>query len=185
MKKVLIFLLVLILLVVGGALAVGFLADPSFNYRKEFVIDVPPAKVWEVVGDNKRTKDWLPKDDGGGVTETRPNSPKEGQHIYVQGDGTTMTMEVVAREDGKKYLERVVASTSGMEKMFPEMTWGWEVADGGNGKTKLTSIMYGKAAKPLGTLMNRVMTATGGYDKFTKNMTENISSVAQGGKAIH
>ncbi len=183
MKKVLIVLLVLILVLVGGAAAVGFLADDKFDHRDTYVIDAPVAKVWAIVGDPSRAKEWLPKEGHGGIAEVRRNSPKEGQHVYVQGDGSMLTLDVVDRVENQKYLERVVGNTAGMEKVFVEVTWGWELADNGDGKTKATTVMFGQSTKPMGTLMGKVMGVMGGHKKYTEKMAKNVEAVAKGQKA--
>lgn len=200
MKKVLKFLLLFVVLIVVAGLAIGFLASPQFEEREDFVIDAPIGKVWSVISDPSKTKDWLPAHSeeekivevktpgaletlakaGEQVAKTGDVDVKKlTRHTYVQKNGATITVEVEESERNKRYMEHVVQETAGMSKFFPDVRWGFELAEAEGGKTKLTPVMRGTAAKPLGTLMNRVMRWTGQGSKFRRQMATNVETLAK------
>jgi uncharacterized protein YndB with AHSA1/START domain len=196
-KYVLIFFVVLIV----AALGIGFAADPKMVVKNEYVIDAPVAKVWAVISDRNQVKSWMP--DHGNADEkivdvkapsalelaarASEDAAKTGnvhaekltRHTYVHANGTETTVEVEKYEPNKTYAEKVVADTTGMAKMFPEMHWGFEMAEAEGGKTKLTPFMWGTAAKPHGTLMSKFAAMTGMNDKFQAQMAKNIEALAQ------
>jgi hypothetical protein len=203
MKKVLKVLLGLVVVVVGAALAIGFTADPKFDMRHDFVVDAPIGKVWDVASDPKTVPQWMPvhgeeekivsvKEAGllEKVAKAGEQVAKTGdvdmkalsRHTYVHKNGTETTVEVLERDSKKRYVEHVIADTTGMAKIHHEMNWGWEMADAGDGKTRLTPFMYGSSAKPHGTLLIKVMSWTGMGKKFQEQMAKNVETLAKGGK---
>jgi uncharacterized protein YndB with AHSA1/START domain len=193
----------LVVLVFAFVLIVGFASSPEFEDRHEVLVDAPPGKVWEIVSDPKRTPEWLPKEmTDGGIVEVRTTpagekllkgaeqllktgsvDPKSlGRHTYVRADKKTMTLEVVAYERNKKYMERVVETDTGMDSFFPEMQWGFELAEAGEGKTRLTVIDGGRAARPHGTFMGKMMAWTGRKRDLFEKMARNIETLAKGDK---
>lgn len=194
MMKILKVLLLLVVLALGAAAAIGFGSDAEFKGRHEVVIDAPVDKVWAIVSDPRRTPEWFPTDmEGGGVKEVKGASlaekaldiAKEGdtsalsRHTYVRGDGKTLTMEVVDRQPKRRYLEKVVATDTGMDKLFPEMAWGFELEPAGTGQTKLILFDQGKAAKPMGTLARKLMTWSGSSKHFMESMAKGIEKLAK------
>jgi len=203
MKKFLIVVLSLLVLIAGAVLAIGFTANASIDQRADFVVDAPIAKVWEVVSDPKRVADWMPvRTEDERIVEVKfpgalENAARMGEqaaktgdvdvkkldrHTYVHKNGATTTVEVVERTANKVIKEHVVDDTTGMAKMFPEMNWGFEVADAGGGKTKLTTFMVATAAKPLGTFVCKMMEWSGANEKFQGQMAKNVETLAKGGK---
>lgn len=180
MKKALLILVTGIGVLVAAVLAVGFFADAKFAGRREVVIDAPIGKVWEVVSSVKRTPEWFPKDlpnGGGGVASVR----EEGVgHTYVRADGKTLTLEVVERSSKKKYIEKVVATDTGMDAVCPEMWWGFELAEAGDGKTRLTVVDGGTAARPLGVIARKAMEASGMVDQMFEKIARGVERVARG-----
>jgi len=198
MKKILVTLLVLVLLLAGGFLAIGFLAEPKFDVKHVFIIDAPPEKVWAIVSTPERVTDWMPiqspeeritavKRFGAAAAAAAEGASAEGvtgtasRHTYVHQNGLTSTVEVTRREVGKVYEEHVVEDMTGMASIFPDMSWGFEMAPADGGKTRLTPFMRGVAAKPMGTFMNAFMGATGMARGFQETMAKNVETLAKGG----
>ncbi len=194
MMKLVKVLLLLVVLAIGGAAAIGFGSDPEFKGRHEVVLDAPVDKVWAIVSDPRRTPEWFPTDmDGGGVKEVKGATlgeklldvAKEGytapltRHTYVRGDGKTLTMEIVDRQYKRRYMEKVIATDTGMDKLFPEMAWGFELEPVGTGQTKLVLFDQGKAAKPVGTLARKLMGWSGSSKHFMESMARNIEKLAK------
>src|SRR5207249_443417 len=110
------------------------------------------------------------------------DAKKLDRHTYVHKNGATTTVEVAERTPNKVIKEHVVEDTTGMAAMFPEMSWGFELAEAEGGKTKLTPFMMGTARKPLGTFMCKLMDVSGQNRKFQEQMAKNVETLAKGGK---
>ncbi|HVY61156.1 MAG TPA: SRPBCC family protein [Planctomycetota bacterium] len=174
-------ILVVLVLIVGGLAAVGFLADPKQDARTTITIDAPVEKVFALVADPTRTKEWLPKDIGeiestevkakgvaekaagalldaamGGGTNNGKNAPT---HIHHFKGGKKLALQVTELKPNQAYMERVVETDMGMEKIFSEIEWGFEMQKSAADpkKTDLTVVMKSEATKPLGNAMCHVM----------------------------
>jgi hypothetical protein len=175
------FLVLLVVLAALAAMGVGFTAQERFEDRDTFVIDAAPERVWALVADPRLTGRWLPPEmAGGGIVDVKEAAPPTGtsapsagadpligrRFVYHQKDGKTITIEVVERVAGRRCVDRVVESSIGFEGYFPELAWGFEVAAAEGGRTSLSPIQLGRAARPFGTLMRRMMEWSGETPKM-------------------
>lgn len=201
MKKLLKWLASIVALVVCGGAGIGFLADARFASRHEVVIDAPIGKVWDVVSEPNRVPEWLPPEPGGmGVAEVREAGLVEmaaralersskgearksyGRHTYVTPEKKTITVEVVERESRRRLVEHVTATDTFLDDLFSDLSWGFELSEAGEGRTRLTVLDEGTARRPAGVLLVKAGEWTGMRRREKEKIARNVEAVAQGKK---
>ncbi len=91
MKKLLLFILSFIILLVGAFFAVGFVV-PKFEYTNRVEIDRPADVVWDYFADASKAKDWIRGLKSMELIEGQPNTPGAKFKMEFEDDGRQITM---------------------------------------------------------------------------------------------
>lgn len=192
----------LVVFVVGllaiGLLAVGLLSKPAFESRTTHVVGASPARVFAVVGDPRRTGEWLPKEVAD-IVEVRTHATgvagklfdalvghdqsRRATHTYRMRDGTTLDMQVTAWVPGREFKERVVGGNA-LGSGVSDAEWGFELApvDGQPDQTQLVVTQKGLATNVLSRAMTFVMRQLGVWERSAAGMAAGIEVAAKGSK---
>lgn len=204
MKILKIILGLIVLIVVAGAGA-GFALDPKVSERNTLTIDAPVDKVFALVANPTRTKEWLPSGIGtidktevkakgvaekaagalldaamGGGTNAGKSAPT---HIHTFADGKTLALQTTELKPNEKYMERVVETDMPLKNFMvvPGLEWGFEMQKNAADpkKTDLTVVMTGEATKPLGNVMHHVGSVFGMAKRNNEVMIRMVESAAK------
>jgi len=197
-------LLLLLIAFSFGVIVYGYKQDDRFEHRDTYTIDAAPERVWALVADPRNTSKWLPPEMcGGGLVEIKEAAAPTGtaapaapapavaeaagsaaaflgkRYVYLQKDRESITIEPTERVQGKRAVDKVVANTIGFEGYFPELAWGFEIAPAEGGRTTLTPLQIGRAAKPWGTIMVRMMEWSGETKKMHAALAKSVEAAAK------
>jgi hypothetical protein len=200
-KKVLFVIVGVVVLLVGTVVAVGFIADPKFDQRNMVVVNAPVERVFAVVADPTRCKDWMPQDimpvestelKAKGAAEkaagaalnaalgSAANGANAATHVYHHKDGKTLEMQTVRIVPMKEVRERIVGGDAMIVGFFDEMTWGFEMqpAKDDPKKTELTCFAEGRSKKPVANFMNHLFEKLGVPRKHAEEMAHGVEQAA-------
>ncbi|MHC4830549.1 MAG: SRPBCC family protein [Planctomycetota bacterium] len=194
----------LVVLVIGLVIGIGFLAGQDSSSNVKVVVNASPAQIFAVVGNPKRTPEWLPKDvmdiksvevfnEGliknvaAGTLEAfgLKAATDDPTHRYVNQDDKYLDMQITSFIPGQKYMEKVVGGTDSFTSLFEDATWGFELKplEGNANKTTLFVIGQHKAKRPFGVFLSKLMQWSGAHEQGAADMAKGIEAAIKGKEA--
>jgi len=139
LKKILIVLAVLII----GIIVVALLKSPDFRVERSLVIDAPAEKIFPYFNNHKKFNEWNPWAKMDPEAKNTYSGPESGVGAAASwdgkkvGKGTATITEFVPNE-------RIVERMEWLEPMEGVSTVEFTFTPEGEGKTKVSWVMYGK-----------------------------------------
>lgn len=174
LKKVLIILVVII----GLILVVGFLLPTTYHVERSRVVAAPPEALYAVVNDFKQWPKWDPwagKDATMKYTyEGSPTGVGSVQHYTSENSGEG-TIRITESEPGRKVKMEMDFKMG--EEELPTATYTFEPI--GDGKTKVTWSMDGETSmRPIGSYFGLMMDSMIGpdFERGLENLDKAVTS---------
>ncbi|QYK54398.1 MAG: SRPBCC family protein [Fimbriimonadaceae bacterium] len=156
----------IVLLLIGGAFAIGATLPVGHTASVKIVVNAPPEAVWNVVTDYKEFPKWRTE-----LAEVQPVEDPQGRASWIEVSKFGEMPLTVEESDPPRHL---LTRISGKDLQFGG-TWSWRLDPQGD-KTEITVTENGEVYSPLFRFISKFIF---GHDTHLKSYAKQLEAKLQ------